>query len=235
MVAVALEPALTLARIMALPLDDLQRLVATGYYREARRRHLTHAAIARRFRKSVRTIATLAREAEAERSVLARSEGMELRRRVVEALSHGPKTLEQLTELPSAAIPLEEVLESLIEEGIIEATDEGTYQGVTRHFDVIAEEAEARLDSLRHFLGAVTRVMYTRFFNGNAEHGFARVLTFAANPEQLQSTVRAQYTSLRDAVIALDEEASETAPHASIALLCVEEPSDHHWKGRSTG
>lgn len=71
-VAIALDPALTLARIMALPLDDLQRLVATSYYREARRRKLTHSAIARRFKKSVRTIATLAREAESERPVLRR-------------------------------------------------------------------------------------------------------------------------------------------------------------------
>ena len=233
--AVMLEPPLTLARIMALPLDDLQRVVATGYYREARRRKLTQAAIAKRFKKSLRTIATLAKEAESDRPILARSEGAELRRRIVEAISKGEQTLESLQRrLPKAALSVSEALDDLVDEGILERRGD-RWVGVTRHFNVVHEEAEARLDSLRHFLGAVTKVVYSRFFNGDGETGFARVLTFATETGSLHDEMKQRYADLRDAAIRLDGEAGESAPHASVAMCYVEEPTDHHWKERSTG
>src|SRR4029453_2963377 len=65
-IAIVLEPALALARVLALPLDDLQRLVATGYFCEARTYGLSFRQIARRFDKSLRTVTNLARSSSAD-------------------------------------------------------------------------------------------------------------------------------------------------------------------------
>src|SRR5690606_34288846 len=96
-VEVALTPALVLARVMALPLDDLQHLVATAYFREARARGLSFRAIARRFGKSLRTVTHLARRADQDAPLLESHRRLGHRRRAVAWLAlSGPATLAQI-------------------------------------------------------------------------------------------------------------------------------------------
>src|SRR5262245_18869748 len=91
MVALALEPGLTLARLSALPLDDLQALVATGYFRQWRARGLSLRGIARVLHKSLRTVATLSSEAGGDAEQLPAGERITLRRKLAARVAaHGP-------------------------------------------------------------------------------------------------------------------------------------------------
>jgi hypothetical protein len=237
-VAVALEPALLLARVMALPLDDLHHLVSVGYFREARARGMSLRAVARRFSKSLRTIATLSRTAGTALPALEGSRRIGLRRSIVARVAEqGAATAADL----GGALPdtkpgdLREALEQLVAEGILELEGE-RYTVVVAHVSMVKADVDHRIDSLRHFLGAVTQVVYRRFFTNEPEAvALARVLTFAARREELAGLTESTYADLRKTVLEVDSasEGREGARQASVAVCFVEAPLDAHWKPRA--
>lgn len=239
-VAIALEPALVLARIVALPLDDLVELVSVGYFRETRGRGLSLGAVAQRFQKSLRTIKTLSKRAASETRPLAASQRLTWRRRVAELVSAGQGLhLEELVRaLPDApALELEVALAQLVEEGIL-ARDGQVAHTAGPYLGLVRGALDQRLDSLRHFLTATTQVIYRRFFGGSAAgddaEAFARVLTFrAARPELVALRERA-YETVRGAVLDADSRAQDDvdAPQASVVLAVVEAPTDAFWRPR---
>lgn len=235
-VEVALTPALMLARVMALPLDDLQHLVATAYFREARARGLSFRAIARRFDKSLRTITNLARRADGDEPLLEGHRRLGHRRRAVAWLAfEGQATFAQI----ARAVPdadrddLQADLEHLIEQGIV-TNDGELYRVVAGYMDTRAEDLSARLDALRHLLEGVTMAIHRRFFEPRAEGpSLARVLTFNASREALAKLAEGGYAGLRQAVLETDEAAGDDAVQASLTLTVTEVPSGPGWRPRS--
>lgn len=236
-IAVALEPALALARIVALPLDELQELVATGYFREAKARGISLRAMARRFGKSLRTIATLSRRAADKGPLLGESRRLGWRRRIVARIADGgPASVEELRrELPDAEHDeVAEEIEQLVAEGILRR-DAGQYAVSAALWSSVGGDVEQRIDSLRHFVSAITQVVYRRFFVADPQaEAFARVLSFAAEREELTRIRESTYEALRDRVVESDANASSSASavSASVALCVVEAPSDHAWRPR---
>lgn len=234
-VEVALTPALMLARVMALPLDDLQHLVATAYFREARARGLSFRSIARRFGKSLRTVTNLARRADGDEPFLEGHRRLGHRRRIVAWLAvEGPASLAQI----ARAIPdadrdeLEAELEYLIEQTIVTQGDDG-YRVVAAYMDTKAEDLSARLDALRHLLEGVTMAIHRRFFEPRAEGtSLARVLTFQAKPEALEALAQDGYSALRESILRADESAGEDAVQASLTLTITEVPAGPGWRLR---
>ncbi|MEM9075008.1 MAG: hypothetical protein AAGE52_41310 [Myxococcota bacterium] len=234
-VALALEPALTLARIAALPLDDVQRLVSVGYFREARSRGMSFRTIARRFDKSLRTITNLSKRANEVGLPLEESERLSVRRQlVVRAGSEGTKGIARdalFDGLPNAdRATLDDELEFLLGSGILE-THEGRVRAAARHMDMVEESLGPRLESFRHFLRSVTLVTYRRFFVMEPEReAFARVLTFSADRDTLQSLRESAYENLRNGAFDADANASDEAGVAMATFCVVEESDDPAWR-----
>jgi DNA-binding MarR family transcriptional regulator len=237
-VAIALEPALVLARIAAIPLDDVQRLVAAGYFREARARGHSFRAIARRAGKSLRTVTNLAKLASEQGALLETSQRLTWRRQIVVRVGEkgtaglARRALEEA--IPDAPEDvLEEEIAQLVSEGIL-SEDGGRLRAVARHLDMVQEQLAPRLESLRHFLRAVAGVAYRRFFVVDAEaEAFARVLSFSADRESLASLRSETYASLREKVFSLDAReggAEDDKVQAMVAFAVVEEPTDPAWR-----
>jgi hypothetical protein len=240
-VAAALEPGLALGRIMALPLEDLQALVTIGYYRSARERGLSLRQIALRFQKSLRSVASIAKLSRDARPLLESSSRITQRRRIVERIAAreaaSPEDLcAALPELPEDEACA--AIEQLVAEGILTRADDGLLRVAVAHVDLVQGDADHRLDSLRHFLRAVTQTIYRRFFACDPpEAAFARVLTFRASPTRLRELRDAHYEELRARVMELDagSEHDDAAVQASVTLSFVELPDDHFWRPRPKG
>ncbi len=256
-VALALEPGLALARLASLPLDDLQRLVAAGYFRDARARGWSFRAIAKRFDKSLRTVTNLSNLANEHGVPLESSQRLGWRRQLVHAVAARPEGLTEralFAAVPEASAEvLAEELAELIEEGILERDgrdddspgetrggeargDDARVRVVARHFDLVQDELGPRLESFRHFLRAVAVVAYRRFFVRDDEaEAFARVLSFSSSRAELVALRERSYAVLRDAAFAADAAADADThdAHQAVAVFAVaEEPTDPAWRPR---
>ncbi len=228
-----LEPALTLARALDLSLDDLQKMVATSYYRQYRTRGLSQQATARRLGKSIRTIYGLAKESSEGRHVLEESQRLSWQREIVRIVGSG---VEQEAELFRKMRfikkrDLDETLANLIEQGIIIKEAERLLIAPIE-VSMMAEDWDHRIQSLRHFLNAVGQVVYQRFFRLRPGPGFARVLSFQGARDAVEELGSAQYAAMKSAVVQTDEEA-KNAPERrqlSLAFCVVERPSDPVWR-----
>lgn len=172
---VMLEPALTLARSLDLSLDDLQRLVASSYYRQYRARGLSQEATARRLRKSIRTIYSLAKESSAEHELLEGSQRLGWQREIIRTISSGVQSEQDLTRRTRfmKKRDFDESLANLIDQGVV--TREGErLQIAPVEVSMMADDWDHRLQSLRHFIGAVGQTVYQRFFRLTPGPGFAR-------------------------------------------------------------
>lgn len=225
-VALLLEPALALAHAMALPLDDLARLVEEGYFREARGRGLSLRGIARRWDASLHTVARLAK---ATSSPAARSgtERLGAQRRAVLAIAAHPGAsrgeLARALRTISAA-DLDDAIAALAEQGVVEVRD-GRHAIAAQHLALLGPGLDERLDSLRHLLGAVGEAVRVRFFSPSAGAiALARVLSFSSAPDTLRSLANDGYADLRARVLAADGAAGEDAVPAHAVFVAVERP-----------
>jgi hypothetical protein len=234
-VALSLEPTLALARIVGLPLDDLQQLVADGYFRELRLRGLSLEQVARRIGKTKRTAATLAKRSKTQGPLLDESRRLGWQRQVVRLTSLEPKTADDIRAevVGVASDRIEEELEQMVESGLLVRDDDDRYRAAVVHLSFAREDVDARIESLRHFLQTVAHVLYRRFFRPEpGSEAFARVLTFSAAPEALGRLREAFYERLREAVIAADAEAPEEAIQGSVVFAAVSTPTDLAWRAR---
>ncbi len=225
-IAAALKPALTLARVAGLELDDLQELVADGYFRELQQRGLSWENIARRLGKSRRTIGSIARRSSLR--PLDSSRAIERMRGAVAAVARS----RELSEVDLAAVlrvdvdEVRAVVSSLVEEGVLDRRDDVLVVAAPM-LDLVSEDAEHRLDSLRHFFDAITSAVHARFFGGRGgPEAFARVLTFSARKTDLGRLRDAVYGDLERAIVAEDAAATNEADavQASFALCLAEVP-----------
>jgi hypothetical protein len=213
-------------------------MVAAGYFRELQLRGLSLRMMTRRLGKSLRTVATLSKRASGEVEPLEGSRRIGLRRRIFRDLSErGERTLDEVRAAMTGARSEDVIdeLEQLASEGVIEREGE-RWRPATGHLDLARADLDHRLESLRHFLGAVSQVVYRRFFEAPTDaEAFARVFTFSATPAELGEIRRSVYDSLRAAVVAADA-ASEGKPdaiQASATVSFVETPTDLAWKPRA--
>ncbi len=228
-IALALEPALVLSRIAGLPLDDVQTLVATGYFREMRSRGHSLRAVARRFGKSLRTVATLSKQTAEQGRFAQLGERMTLQRKLVAHIANGGSvTRAHLPRAMGIVTPelIDDVTRQLIEDGIV-IEDGGKLRVVADLLLLTGSTLDQRLDSVRHFLDACTQMLHERFFvPGSDQQAFARVLSFAALPEELAQIGKAHYAALAEAVVQADARASQQADAtpASVVFGYVRSP-----------
>ncbi|MCC6875097.1 MAG: hypothetical protein IT378_12390 [Sandaracinaceae bacterium] len=223
--AVSLEPALVFARALHLGLDDLGDMISVGYFAELKDRGLSWESIARRLGKSRRTVANLARQARSESPLIEPSRRIRLRRRIVQEIGReGPLTKALLRDALREAAPdeLDLALEALLEQGTLEE-DGDRYRLATALVDLVGDDFDLRLDSLRHFLDGLTHVVYRRFF-GDPGPSLARVYTFRATPERLATLLAELEVSMREAAVAADAEADgrPDAHEVTLGLYAVE-------------
>ena len=229
-VAALLEPALALSRIARLSLDDVLELATVGYFRELQNRGLSWPAIGDRLGRSRRFVANVAKRARSQ-GIVGDSPRLALRRRLLTALAReGATDLPTLSEyLPDAdenALRVE--VEQLHSDGLLQFDGEA-YMVDAAWFDGTGPEMEARYDSLRHFLAAVSNVVYRRFFTPQSKaEAFARILSFSVRPDDLAQIRERLYQQLLEAAIEADKlaEADLESVEASVALLVVETPKD---------
>ena len=232
-VSVALEPALILARVMGLGLDDLQAMVASEYFRQFRLRGLPLPQIARKLGKSDRTVASLSKRAQARGPLLDQSRRLGWQREVLRALTPHALTREQiLSQTQSVAKDeLDETLERLVASGLIDEDGE-MFRASVAQVTFALPDLEARLESLRHLLTSVTYAVYQRFFRAAPnEESFARVLTFSASPEQL-SHLANHYPALRDTIVQIDGDAHPNSEEAAMVFIAVRAPKGPAWRHR---
>lgn len=231
-VALALKPALTISRVMALPLDDLQALVAIGLYKDARARGMSHPAIAKRFGKSLRTIAWLSKQVRRNELGAQPTRQLEVRRRVIELVPRRKFVkIAQVAAIFSAreqAIALDEI-EQLVTEGVYERKND-TIRSLLPFVALTSEELSQRLAAVEHFFSIVTQVLHQRFFtmpNGahTAPEAFARSLSFQASREDLVSLRKELYDHIQKKVTQVDERA-DSGVKASLAFCLVEAPTE---------
>ncbi len=110
-------------------------------------------------------------------------------------------------------------IEVLLEDGFLaEADGSLTVALAWLPFDG-SSEAE-KLDSVRHFLDAVSGALLGRFFTTPPDDdAFAGVLTFCTPPEELEPTRTALFEAMSEAALRLDARATEAADSASLASV----------------
>jgi hypothetical protein len=225
-VALSLEPGLTLARLSGLSLDDLQSLVSTGYFRQFRARGLSLRGTARAMHKSVRTVATLSRKAGAEGTLSALGKRIAWRRKLLARLAEvgqleRKKLAGSVRGEPRAEVDAE--IQQLLDEGVLTLAG-GSLALAVKYLGLVDKDVDARLDSLRHLLDGVTQTIHQRFF-GDDSIALARVLTFRADLEQLIALRDRAYAALRNDVVAADAAASSEARSATVAFCISEAPT----------
>lgn len=225
-VALALEPGLTLARLSGLSLDDLQSLVATGYFRQWRARGLSLRGTARAMHKSLRTVATLSQKAGAEGTLSPLGKRIAWRRKLLARVAEvGAIERKKLIAIvrgePRAEVDAE--VQQLLDEGVLALSRDSIVLAV-KHLRLLDQDLDARLDSLRHFLDAVTQTIHQRFLGDDAI-ALARVLTFRADTAHLIELRDKTYAALRDGVVAADGAASTEAHSATVAFCISETPT----------
>ena len=222
-IALALEPALVLARIAGLGLDDVQSLVATGYFREMRSRGHSLRAVARRFGKSLRTVATLSKQAAEQGRFAQLGERMTLQRKLVAHIArHGTVTRAHLPRAMASTDlqAIQAAIAQLIEDGIV-IEDGGKLRVVASLLMLTGSTLDQRLDSVRHFLDACTQTLHQRFFVPNADDNdaFARVLSFTATSEHLRQIGGRHYEALKNDVVEADARAATSGDPQQAAVV----------------
>lgn len=219
-----LEPALALARALSLSLEDVEDAVRVAYVQLYRERGLSLEQIARRIDASRRTVATLSSRGTEARAPFQASRRIGLRRELLRLVSREPGVeSEHAREALRAERELfQQELAVLREEGALEESQGQLY--LTRAWTSFEDGSEAaRLDSLRHFLRAVTETVRARFLApAPEEEAFARVLTFSASKEDLGALRQQLYDLLCSSAAAIDERAA-SLPEAAEAMVafCV--------------
>lgn len=231
-VALALEPAMVLARAMTLSLDDVEDLARNAYFKEYRARGLSLSQIAVRLRKSPRTAAELARRAQEDGQslLLTRSEHLVLRRNLLSTLHRGARTRAQLQSTLGrfGREAVDQELADLIEQHVVVEQQKKFALSATM-VDLTDAAAERRFASAQHFVHVVGQTLFARFFGEEnaGDLSFARVLTFLARPKDLSGLGPAQFETLLRNATTLDAAAQEdTSAREAHALIAVVPTSD---------
>jgi hypothetical protein len=236
-IGVMLEPALTLACIMGLPLADLTQLVRTTYVHLGKSRGLSVRALAKRFGvapNTIQAIATVLRD-----HALPESFGAQVTRQraIIQHLAdRGSSTVKRVLRLlpDTEADEMQSALDQLVQEGAV-VSDRNRVSLGKQHFSIARKDAEHRLDSLRQMTEAFSQVVYRRFFQPAREgEAFGRVFTFAVTPALLKAIREEAYMRTSSSVRSADAAATAKGGGvtASMLIVVVQEPDDPFYQSR---
>jgi len=232
-----LEPALRLACVLKLPLEDVETLARSGYVRVAKERGLSVRAMARGFKCSPATITAIVARGRDRR--LGAILGLDVdRKRKLVALG-GESDFDHAAAMRALHEPEEPVLqaiEELVEARILSREPDGRYRlqtGVVNYVD--AADASARLSGLRQLLEGVTALVHQRFFAHAPGSAFVRALSFASRPTDFEGVRDDTYKVLEARVREADRIAEKGADgRASVAAFFVSEMSgDAVWTAKT--
>lgn len=236
-VGVMMEPALTLAGILRLPLADVTQLVRTTYVRIGKRRGASVRALAKRFGVAPNTIQAIANVLRDHDLPDQFGAAVTRRRIIVQHLSEQPESSAEIVRtLDPSSSPdeMDEALDQLRQDGMVHVEEEAI--GLAKqHLSIARGDPLHRLDSLRQMTETFCKVVYRRFFNPpNPGEAYGRVFTFACAPEDLVAIREDTYLRLSSAVRAADERATAKGNGriSSAMLVFVEEPDDPVYLGR---
>jgi hypothetical protein len=223
----ALEPALRLARALRLDLDAVREAVDAQYVSLHRERGLSLEQIARRIGKSRRTVVTLARTAAATAQALSDSRSIALRREIVRRLSaDGPLARELVVTESGVARPeADAAIDALLDDGFLLEKDGALHVALAwLPFDGASDPE--KLDSVRHFLDAVSGALLGRFFaTPPDDDAFARVLTFCAPRAELHAARTRLFEAMAETALDLDARAASEPSSVQVSLaFCVAHP-----------
>ena len=211
------EPVVKVSHSMNLSLDDVEACVQAVYVRLLRERGLSLEQIARKSGRSRRNISSLMQMANNVHEPLKESDRIAMERAVVLWLStrsSGTKS-EILEDIPSKQRPeATRAIERLLSSGVLEEHKRklSLSESLIR---LEGESEEKRLDSLRHFLEAVSETVQARFLKRPADaHAFARVISFRAHKGRLLELQEKAYRMLTEAATELDELAEADAANS---------------------
>jgi biotin operon repressor len=236
LVAAVLEPAVTLARLGGLSLDELHELTTQAYFNELRDRGLSWNQIARRLGRSRTTVATLAKRLRSHAPTLD-TDRFDLQRRVVALLAEGGamKASEVARRLRKPRERVDEQLGILASDGVL-VESAGKFAVSVEWVELTGEDVERRVSALRHFTQSVAQVLYQRFLApGDDGCAFARTLTFRS-PSARRTLTRAEAT-YRDVKRWVhdedrDAESAEDSTELSVLFAIAERPHGHPWNPR---
>lgn len=215
----ALEPALELARVLSLELDDIQDAVAGQYVLIYRDRGLSLEQIARRIGKSRRTVVSLSRHAAQLARRLETNRRLTARRELATLAAARPRSRAELLDACRSDSAATE-LETLLDDGWLEERD-GLVSAAKDWIPFDGPEDDARLSSVRHFLGTVTATLIGRFFKAPPnDAALAKVLTFSCDLAKLEGAREAVYERMSIIARELDRDAPSDATQVSMAF-CV--------------
>lgn len=239
-IGVMLEPALTLACIMRLPLSDVTQLMRTTYVRIGRARGSSIRALAKRFGVAPNTIQSISNVLRDHGLAERFGAAVSRRRAIVQHLTLQPdSTRAAIYALDADSRPadMDDALEHLREEGIIHV--EGDRVTLAKpHLLIARKDPLHRLDSLRQMAETFSKVVYRRFFHPPIEgEAYGRVFTFACSPQDLVALREEAYVRLSQSIRAADARATNRADGviASVMLVVVQEPDDALYRTRKKG
>ncbi len=236
-IGVMLEPALTLACIMRLPLADVTQLVRTTYVRIGKSRGLSVRALAKRYGVAPNTIQSISNVLRDHELPDRFGAAVTRRRSIVAHLTSHPRSTRAAVHglhPESTASEMDEALEHLVDEGMIHV-DEDKVRLAKTHLCIARDDAEHRLDSLRQMAETFCKVVYRRFFHPPVDgEAYGRVFTFACIPEELVGLREETYLRMSQAIRAADARATsgDEGASASAMLVYVQEPEDPLYRGR---
>lgn len=237
-IAVLLEPALTLACVAGVTLPDLVSLVRGTYVRVGRARGHSVRSMARRYGVAPGTIQAIANQLKAHGTLGGLGEKIAHRRAVVAQLTErGELRARDLATSTPGCRPaqVEEALARLVADKMV-ARERGRVRLLRHHLSIArSDDAADRVDRLRQLLEATTQVVYRRFFAPEGPGiGYARAFTFGVSRRELEALREETSIRLGQHVRRLGEAATPGDPDhtiGSIALVVVETPNDGPLRG----
>lgn len=199
-IALALKPALSLAYRVALPLDELYALVESTYLDEHLAHDLSHEQIARRMKRTARSIRTLSKALKERQHILDASPHLLAERLVLELLNR--ETCSRATLFARLPQLEEEMVHAAIESLLAQdfLFEDGDALRIREQVVVLlGEDLDAKLDGARAFVDWTYELFAQRFgFSRAAPATVLRMLNFRVSSERTKAMWDAAFQKLME-------------------------------------
>lgn len=234
-VATLMEPALQLATVLKLPLEDVETLARTGYIRAGKERGLSVRAMARSFKCATATITSISKRAKDRAIPEILGLDVDRKRRLVTLAGDGPFTLvDAVRALGHDEAEVALALEELVEARLLSIDASGRHRLEAHVVNYVAEDTQVRLAGLRQLLEVVSCVVYSRFFTKDPG-SFVRAASFKSTAADLAAIRDDVWKTLEPRIRDADGRppGADAKAEAVSAFLVAETPHDGVWQSRT--
>ncbi len=234
-VATLMEPALQLAAVLKLPLEDVETLARTGYVRAGKERGLSVRAMARSFKCATATITSIAKRGRDRAIPEILGLDVDRKRRLITLAGDGPFSLSEAVDaLGHDEVDVTLAIEELTEARLLAVDPTGRHRLEAHVVNYVAEDTQVRLAGLRQLLEVVSSVVYSRFFTKDPG-SFVRAASFKSSSADLDAIRDDVWKTLEPRIRDADARELTGAPKAEsiAAFLVAETPHDGVWQSRS--